>query len=87
MLPLTRPVHSLHELIEAISEYQQHNISSVITKHDRRNAGMGVHLWQSIEEVYTHASLGNLPLPFVLQPFEPECIDIRVILLKDYVEA
>ena len=48
---------------------------------------MGVHLWQSIEEVFTHASLGNIPFPFVLQPFEPGCRDIRVVFLDDYIEA
>jgi ribosomal protein S6--L-glutamate ligase len=87
MLPQTRPIHALHDLIEAISDYQKSSISKVITKLDRRNAGMGVHIWQSIEEVFTHASLGNLPLPFVLQPFEPECRDIRVVFLGDYIEA
>jgi glutathione synthase/RimK-type ligase-like ATP-grasp enzyme len=87
MLPLTRPIHALHDLIEAISDYHKNSITAVITKLDRRNAGMGVHLWQSIEEVFTHASLGNIPLPFVLQPFEPECRDIRVVFLDDYIEA
>ncbi len=87
MLPLTRPIHALHDLIEAISDYQKHSITAVITKLDRKNAGMGVHLWQSIEEVFTHASLGNMPLPFVLQPFESECRDIRVVFLDDYIEA
>ncbi len=87
MLPLTKPIHALHDLIEAISEYQKNSITTVITKLDRRNAGMGIHLWQSIEDVFTHASLGNIPLPFVLQPFEPECKDIRVVVLDDYVEA
>jgi glutathione synthase/RimK-type ligase-like ATP-grasp enzyme len=87
MLPLTRAIHSLHDIIAAISTYQKHSISSVVTKLDRKNAGMGVHLWQSIEEVFTHASMGNIPFPFVLQPFEPECRDIRVIFLDDYREA
>jgi ribosomal protein S6--L-glutamate ligase len=87
MLPHTRCIHSVHDLIAAISDYQKNDIGSVITKQDRRNAGMGVHLWQSIEDVFTHTSLGNLPLPFVLQPFEPHCRDIRVVFLDDYVEA
>jgi glutathione synthase/RimK-type ligase-like ATP-grasp enzyme len=88
MLPQTRPIHALHDLIETISVYQKHSITAVITKLDRRNAGMGVHLWQSIEDVYTHASLGNIPFPFVLQPFEPDCRDIRVVFfLDDYIEA
>jgi len=87
MLPLTCAIHAHHDLIAAISDYAQHAITSVVTKLDRRNGGMGVHLWQSVEEVYTHASLGNIPFPFVLQPFAAECRDIRVVILGDYVEA
>jgi len=87
MLPQTRPIHTLHDLIEAISEYQKNSVTAVVTKQDRGNAGLGVHLWQSIEEVFTHASLGNIPFPFVLQPFEPDCRDIRVVFLDDYIEA
>lgn len=87
MLPQTRAIHTLHDLIEAIPEYQKNSVTAVITKQDRGNAGLGVHLWQSIEEIFTHASLGNLPFPFVLQPFQPECRDIRVVMLDDYIEA
>jgi ribosomal protein S6--L-glutamate ligase len=87
MLPLTRAIHVQHDLIEAISDYQRNSITAVVTKLDRRNAGMGVHLWQSVEEVFTHASLGNIPFPFVLQPFEPDCRDVRVVFLDDYMEA
>jgi ribosomal protein S6--L-glutamate ligase len=87
MLPLTRAIHAQHDLIEAISDYQNNSITRVITKLDRSNAGMGVYLWQSVEEVFTHASLGNIPFPFVLQPYEPDCRDIRAIILGDYIEA
>lgn len=87
MLPLTYAIHAHHDLIAAISDYQKNSIAAVVTKLDRRNAGMGVHLWRSVEEVYTHASLGNIPFPFVLQPFEAECRDIRVVFLGDYIEA
>ncbi len=87
MLPLTRAIHCHHDLIEAFSDYQRNSATPVVTKLDRRNAGMGVHLWQSVEEVFTHASLGNIPYPFVLQPFEPDGHDIRVVFLGDYIEA
>ena len=87
MLPLTSAIHSLHDLRTAMTAYQENSISAVVTKLDRKNAGMGVFLWQSIEEVFTHASLGTLTLPFILQPFEPDCRDIRVVLLDDYYEA
>ena len=87
MLPLTRAIHTQHDLIEAISDYHENSITVVVTKLDRRNAGMGVHRWQSVEDVFTHASLGNIPFPFVLQPFEPDCRDIRIVFLDDYIEA
>lgn len=87
MLPLTRAIHGHHDLIGAIADYEKNSVSAVVTKLDRKNAGMGVHLWRSAEEVFTHASLGNLPYPFVLQPFKTESRDIRVIFLGDYIEA
>jgi len=87
MLPLTRAIHAHHDMIEAVSAYRKDSITSVVTKLDRRNAGMGVFLWQSVEEVFTHASLGNIPFPFVLQPFVPDIRDIRVVVLADYIEA
>ena len=87
MLPHTLCIHTQHDLIEAVPEFQKNGIGAVVTKQELENAGMGVHLWQSIEEVFSHTSLGNLPLPFVLQPFEPKARDIRVIILGDYIEA
>lgn len=87
MLPFTRAIHSQHDLIETLADYQKNEITTVVTKLDRSNGGMGVHLWQSVEEVFTHASLGNLPYPFVLQPYEPDSRDIRVVFLGEYIEA
>ena len=87
MLPLTRAIHAHHDLITAIADFAENSVTAVVTKIDRSNAGLGVHLWPTIEEVFTHASLGNIPFPFVLQPFAPECRDIRVIILGDYIEA
>ena len=87
MVPHTLAVYDLHDLTAAISLYGRNRIGQVVTKHDRRNAGMGVHLWPSIEEVYSQASFGVMPLPFVLQPYHPDCRDIRVIVINDYQEA
>jgi ribosomal protein S6--L-glutamate ligase len=87
MVPHTLAVYDLHDLTSAISLYGKNDIGQVVTKHDRRNAGRGVHLWPSIEEVYSQASFGVIPLPFVLQPFYPDCRDIRVIMINDYEEA
>ncbi|HIJ79015.1 MAG: hypothetical protein OEY01_08355 [Desulfobulbaceae bacterium] len=87
MLPLTWAVHDIHGLQQAMAEYHQHKIGRVVTKLDRKNGGLGIHLWSSVEEVFNQASLGVLPYPFVLQPFCPESRDIRVVVLGDYVEA
>jgi glutathione synthase/RimK-type ligase-like ATP-grasp enzyme len=87
MLPLTQVICDQHDLLESINLYNRENVTRVVTKHDRRNAGLGIHLWPSVEEVYTHASFNSMPFPFVLQPFQPDCRDLRVIMLGDYVEA
>lgn len=87
MVPHTRVVYDLHDLQAAITAYGGAGVTRVVTKHDRRNAGMGIHLWASIEEVYTQASFGVLPLPFVVQPHIADCRDIRVIIIDDYLEA
>jgi glutathione synthase/RimK-type ligase-like ATP-grasp enzyme len=87
MLPLTRIICDQHDLLESINLYNRELIGQVVTKHERRNAGMGVHLWRSIEEVYTYASFNSMPFPFVLQPYRPASRDLRVIVLGDYMEA
>ena len=87
MLPCTKAVHDQHQLLKIMNDYQDLGIDRIVTKEDRRNAGMGVYLWQSIEDLHTQAGLGVVPYPFVLQPFFPNCYDIRVIILGDYLEA
>lgn len=87
MLAHTMAIHDQHDMLAAVNRYGKHGVERVITKHDRRNAGMGVHLWHNVEDVNTQASLGTLAYPFVLQPFYKNCRDIRVIVLDDYIEA
>ncbi|MDA8163571.1 MAG: hypothetical protein M0017_00870 [Desulfobacteraceae bacterium] len=87
MLPRTIAVCDLHDLMAAVNLYHAEGIGRVVTKHCSRHAGMGIHLWPTIEEVYTQASLETLPFPFVLQPFCPDARDLRVVLLGDYQEA
>lgn len=87
MVPHTLAIYTRHDLLGAVTLYQKNSIQQVVTKHDRRNAGLGIHLWSSAEEVYTQASFGVIPFPFVLQPFQADCRDIRVVLLGDYMEA
>jgi glutathione synthase/RimK-type ligase-like ATP-grasp enzyme len=86
MLPDTMIIHDLNDLLLSINRYQT-KYNRVITKQERKNAGLGVHLWSTIEDVYTQASLGVLPFPFVLQPYYSDCRDIRVIVMGSYLEA
>lgn len=87
MLPNTEAIHDLHDLMGAVNEYQRLGYRQVITKKDRANAGMGINLWSSVEEVFNHASFGTIPFPFVLQPFRQNSRDIRVVILDDYLES
>ena len=87
MLPLTVPIHDQHDMLETVNLYQKNGIGRVVTKLDRKNAGMGIHLWRDVEDVFTHATLGSLPFPFVIQPFAENSRDIRVIILGDYLES
>lgn len=87
MVPDTRAIHDLHDLVESINEYHRLGYGPVVTKKDRANGGLGINIWSSVEEVFNQASFGVMPFPFVLQPFCPDCRDIRVISLDDYLEA
>lgn len=75
------------DLIEQTTNYNARHIREVVTKQDRFNCGLGINVWNSIEEVYNQASLGHMEFPFVVQPFVPNARDIRVIIIGRYVEA
>ena len=87
MPPRTLAIHDLHGLHRAVVAYHAAGIEKVIVKLDRANAGMGVLLWNGVEEVLNQATIGALTLPFVLQPFIEGSRDLRVIILGDYQEA
>ena len=87
MPPHTIVIYDIHGLLETVSHYGRHSIKKVVLKHDRKNAGLGIHLFRDIEDVYTQAANNVLPYPFVLQPFVADSTDVRVIFLDDYVEA
>lgn len=87
MVPHTVVIYDIHGLLETVSLYGRHSIEKVILKNDRKNAGLGIHLFQNIEDVYTQAANNVLPYPFVLQPFVADSIDVRVVILDEYVEA
>jgi hypothetical protein len=89
MMPGTHPVHDLHDMQKALIEFGKNSdVSSFITKLDRKNAGIGICKWASLEDVYTAALLKSLPFPFVIQPYLKDCKDVRVIILgSHYAEA
>ena len=87
MIPHTVVIYDIHGLLKTVSLYGEHAIEQVVLKHDRKNAGLGIHLFQNIEDVYTQAANNILPYPFVLQPFIDNSRDLRVIIIDDFVEA
>lgn len=90
ILPYTFPIRDKLVLLSALSELSKvsQNFSKFVTKDDRSNCGLGVRLWNSLEEIYNVAGTSILPYPFVLQPFFENIRDIRVIILGEfYMEA
>jgi ribosomal protein S6--L-glutamate ligase len=95
MVPNTFVIQARRDLIQAMGMLQEAGIGEVITKHDRGDCGIGISLWGSTEELFSHVSwlervagpdTGRI-YPFVLQPFIKEARDVRVIVIGDYVEA
>jgi len=87
MLPGTCAIYDTHTLLDTISLYQKQKITQVVLKREHKNAGLGVHLFSNIEDIYNQVTGGTFGLPFVIQPFQPDNRDIRVIILDDYIEA
>ncbi|MEN8140925.1 MAG: hypothetical protein ABFR97_06830 [Thermodesulfobacteriota bacterium] len=87
MLPHTRVIFTQHDMLAAVNHYTGQNIGQVISKDDRRNAGMGILRWQSVEDLFNQATLGTISYPFVIQPYEDGARDIRVVALGEYWEA
>ncbi len=85
--PDTLAIYDAQTLLQVSSLYLKHGHQRVVLKHDRKNAGIGVHIFPSIEALYNQVSMAACPFPFVIQPFQPEIRDIRVIIIDDYSEA
>lgn len=87
MVPETTVIYNIHSLLEKTNRYHEKKITKVVVKHDQKNGGIGILLYNSIEDVYNQAANNALPFPFVLQPFITNSVDIRVIIIDDYIEA
>lgn len=87
MIPATAVIYSIHDLLETVNSYVRDEIIEVVVKLEGKNGGLGIFRYQSIEDVYTQSALGQLPYPFVVQPFIAGGRDLRVIALDEYWEA
>ncbi len=87
MVPHTFVARDRHDMIKQINAYGREEIGSVVTKQNRFNCGLGIHLWPSIEQAYNQACFGSLNYPFVVQPYVETAIDVRVVIIGDYSEA
>jgi ribosomal protein S6--L-glutamate ligase len=87
MLPHTRVIARRRDLMDAIQDYNRLRIGPVITKENHMHCGHGVRKWDNIETLYNLTAFSGAAFPFVLQPFLPTCIDVRVIIAGDYTEA
>jgi len=87
MVPNTFIIRDKNDMPGLITYYSSRGISKIITKLDRKDCGMGINLWSSPEELNNNVIFGNPVFPFVVQPFVPDSIDVRVIILDDYMES
>jgi glutathione synthase/RimK-type ligase-like ATP-grasp enzyme len=87
MLPHTLAIHRRLDLLDAVACYDRQGITSVVTKQDHMHCGHGVRRWENINAVYNTLGFSESTYPFVLQPRVEKLIDVRVIIVGDYVEA
>jgi ribosomal protein S6--L-glutamate ligase len=87
MLPGTSVIYSAHDLLKAIGHYDNSGVTKVVLKQEGKNGGLGVFLFNSIEDIYTQSATGIHSYPFVIQPFFSNFRDLRVIVLDDYLEV
>lgn len=87
MLPGTSVIYSVHDLLEVIAQYGMDGVGKVVLKQEGKNGGLGVFLFNSIEDVYTQSATGVHGYPFVIQPYISDYRDLRVIIIGDYTEV
>ena len=87
MLPHTRVIPRRSDLIEALNAYHQHDIRPVVTKQDTLHCGHGIRRWETMETLYSFIALDQSAYPFVLQPYQAQFTDVRVVIVEDYIEA
>ena len=87
MIPGTKVIYTVHDLLAVIGEYGKTGVTKVVLKQEGKNGGLGVFLFNSIEDIYTQSANNSLAYPYVLQPFISDCRDLRIVILGDYTEV
>lgn len=87
MIPGTTVIYTIHDLVDTVNSYARAGSGEVVIKLEGRNAGLGVLMYRSIEDVYSQSALGQIPYPYVIQPLLDGCRDLRIIALADYWEV
>ena len=87
MLPHTMVVQRRKDLYDAIGRYHKLGIGTVVTKEDKMHCGQGIRRWETMDHLYNVVSLSGSAYPLVLQPFQANLRDVRVIVVGRYVEA
>lgn len=87
MAPHTTVVTRRVELLGAIQRYAGLGVGPVVTKQEGMHCGHGVRRWDHVEAAYNALAFDERAYPFVLQPFLEGIVDLRVIVVGEYVEA
>ena len=87
MLPNTAVITRRKDLFDLIAHYNRQQVGRVITKEDRMHCGRGIRRWDDIEMLYSFTALDETAYPLVVQPYQDQLTDIRVIIVDEYVEA
>ncbi len=87
MIPLTTVILRRMDLIDAITRYTKNGIDTVVTKQDHMHCGHGVRRWDTMETLYNYLGFSESSYPFVLQPYVENFVDVRVLIVGDYVES
>lgn len=87
MVANTLPVYCMQDMLKALTDYGRTGVDRIVCKLDRANGGIGILRFSSIEDVYSQVALGSLDFPFVIQPYVEGCLDVRIVILGETVEA
>lgn len=87
MLAHTRVILRRKDLLDAVEDYRDIGIDTVVTKSDTLHCGHGIRKWPDLEMLYNCVSMADNPYPFVMQPFVSDGRDVRAIVVGGFCEA